>query len=62
VLPRGVGKREAVRILKAELQSGGQCLFLGLGDSLSDGPFLRTCDFCLVPTGSEIAALFGGEK
>lgn len=62
VLPRSVGKREAVTIVQEELRAQSPHLFLGLGDSLSDGPFLRTCDFCLTPAGSEIATLFGGER
>lgn len=62
VLPHGVGKRQAVEIVKADLQAQGDSLFLGLGDSLSDGPFLRACDFCIVPSGSEIAALFGRDR
>lgn len=56
VLVRGVGKREAVELVQAALRAEGDCAFVGLGDSLSDGPFLGSCDFGVFPARSEIAS------
>ena len=50
----GAQKHDAVREVAAELERDGPIVTLGAGDSLTDLPFLRTCDFALVPKGSQI--------
>ncbi len=47
-------KREAVRFLLTLLNVGANDLTLGLGDSLTDLPFMRETHFALMPTGSQI--------
>lgn len=47
-------KREAVRFLLEMLNVGVNDLTLGLGDSLTDLPFMRETHFSLIPTGSQI--------
>jgi 3-deoxy-D-manno-octulosonate 8-phosphate phosphatase KdsC-like HAD superfamily phosphatase len=36
------------------LEGEGPIITIGAGDSLTDIPFLRTCDFALVPRDSQI--------
>ena len=50
----GAQKHDAVRRVAAELERDGPIVTLGAGDSLTDIPFLRACDFALVPKGSQI--------
>lgn len=50
----GAQKHDAVRRVVAELERDGPLVTLGAGDSLTDIPFLRACDFALVPKGSQI--------
>lgn len=52
----GVQKHDAVRRVAAELERGGPIVTIGAGDSLTDLPFLRACDFALVPRASQIQA------
>lgn len=54
VMVRGAQKHDAVRRVAMELQREGSIVTLGAGDSLTDIPFLRACDFALVPKGSQI--------
>jgi HAD superfamily hydrolase (TIGR01484 family) len=54
VMVRGVQKQDAVRRLIQELQQSGAIVTLGAGDSTSDIPFLKVCDFALVPRASQI--------
>jgi len=50
----GAQKHDAVRRVAAELQRDGPIVTIGAGDSLTDIPFLRACDFALVPRASQI--------
>lgn len=50
----GAQKHDAVRRVAAELERDGPIVTIGAGDSLTDIPFLRACDFALVPKGSQI--------
>jgi len=50
----GTQKHDAVRRVAAELQRDGPIVTIGAGDSLTDIPFLRACDFALVPRASQI--------
>ena len=40
--------------MAAELERDGPIATIGAGDSLTDLPFLRACDFALVPRASQI--------
>lgn len=53
LLPRALGKAEAVRYLR-EHHFQGAVLTLGLGDSVSDLPFLGECDFALTPSAGQL--------
>lgn len=64
VLPHWLGKEHAVRALIARL---GPALTLGIGDSLSDAPFLAECDYAVLPRASQLFAaglgpLLGGPE
>lgn len=50
----GAQKQDAVRWVMATLAQEGPLLTIGAGDSLTDLPFLRLCDFALVPKDSQI--------
>jgi hydroxymethylpyrimidine pyrophosphatase-like HAD family hydrolase len=54
VMVRGAQKQDAVRRVAIELERDGPIVTLGAGDSLTDIPFLRACDFALVPKDSQI--------
>jgi trehalose-6-phosphatase len=51
---KGTQKHDAVRRVAVELERDGPIVTIGAGDSLTDLPFLRTCDFALVPRASQI--------
>lgn len=52
LLHAGVSKAAAVEYVRARYPD--DVLTLGLGDSLSDLPFMRRCDFWLAPPGTQI--------
>lgn len=54
LMVKGTQKRDAVRRVARELERDGPIVTIGAGDSLSDIPFLRACDFALVPKDSQI--------
>ncbi|QQS55280.1 MAG: hypothetical protein IPM89_05590 [Candidatus Competibacteraceae bacterium] len=54
VTVRGAQKHDAVRRVGMELERDGPIVTIGAGDSLTDIPFLRGCDFALVPRDSQI--------
>ncbi len=54
VTVRGAQKHDAVRRVAAELERDGPIVTIGAGDSLTDIPFLRVCDFALAPRDSQI--------
>jgi len=61
VLPRTLQKRHAVRFLLGELRKQDPTLVAwGMGDSVSDIPFLLECDYMIAPTRSQIGALVMG--
>jgi len=51
---KGTQKHDAVRRVARELERDGPIVTIGAGDSLTDIPFLRACDFALVPRDSQI--------
>lgn len=58
IVPRCLGKDKAVRYLLEQHFAGEPVLTLGLGDSWTDLPFLRQCDFLLMPRQSQLAGCF----
>jgi hypothetical protein len=57
LVPKHLGKEHAVRFLLERL--GGDVLSVGIGDSLSDVPFLSLCDFMMAPRGTQLASALG---
>jgi len=55
--PLGISKRDACLYLIERLGERGDAALIGLGDSLTDLPFLGLCDYMMIPTGSQIAGL-----
>ena len=53
VIPHDITKRAAVKYLSARISIPGIPV-LGIGDSLSDLPFMDACDMMIIPTGSQI--------
>ncbi|WP_291425956.1 hypothetical protein [Deinococcus sp.] len=53
LLPRTLGKAAAVRYLR-QRHFAGAALTLGLGDSVSDLPFMQECDFAVSPTAGQL--------
>jgi len=51
---RGAQKHDAMRWVAAELRREGPIVTIGAGDSLTDLPFMRACDFALTPRDSQI--------
>lgn len=58
---KGAQKHDAVRWVTMELEREGPIITIGAGDSLTDLPFLRACDFALTPKGSQIQRETWGE-
>lgn len=54
LMVKGARKHDAVRRVAREFERGGPIVTIGAGDSLTDIPFLRACDFALVPRDSQI--------
>jgi hydroxymethylpyrimidine pyrophosphatase-like HAD family hydrolase len=54
VMVKGAQKHDAVRRVTAELERDGPLVTIGAGDSLTDLPFMRSCDFALTPKASQI--------
>jgi hypothetical protein len=55
-LPPHLGKEKAVAALLPRLRSEHpDAIVIGIGDSLSDAPFMALCDFAMAPTGSQLA-------
>lgn len=60
LLPRGIDKAAALRHLLVALDAeGGARPTVGLGDSLSDMPFLALCDWWGMPRHSQLAGAVG---
>jgi hydroxymethylpyrimidine pyrophosphatase-like HAD family hydrolase len=55
--PTGISKREACRHLIDSIRDGSGAPLIGIGDSLTDLPFMGLCDFIMTPSGSQIADL-----
>ena len=58
VLPKTLNKARAVEYLRKRLEvEHGEIMTLGMGDSESDARFMAACDYAIVPSGSQLAAL-----
>jgi hydroxymethylpyrimidine pyrophosphatase-like HAD family hydrolase len=56
LMPPYLGKRHAVqRLLPALRARHPDAPVLGIGDSLTDAPFMAACDYAMLPTGSQLA-------
>lgn len=53
---KGAQKQDAVQRVAAELAQEEPLLTIGVGDSLTDIPFLQVCDFAMTPRNSQIQA------
>lgn len=52
--PAGISKKAAVEHLVKSLDNRPE-LIIGIGDSLTDLPFMGVCDFMMTPSGSQIS-------
>lgn len=58
VLPKALNKARAVEYVIGLLRNNyGQVLTMGMGDSRSDARFMAACDYAIVPSGTQLAAL-----
>lgn len=55
VCPDFLGKHHAVRYIMEERLGAEPYWTIGMGDSTTDGPFLKQCDFVLTPGNSQLA-------
>lgn len=56
--PPPVSKRRAVEHLLGRMANVGHRPVIGMGDSLSDLPFMSQCDFLSIPRASQIGSAF----
>lgn len=58
LMPPFLGKAHAVAPLLGDLRARfPEAPVIGIGDSLTDAPFMALCDFAMMPTGSQLAAI-----
>jgi hydroxymethylpyrimidine pyrophosphatase-like HAD family hydrolase len=58
VLPKTLNKARAVEHVRRRLEAEhGEIMTLGMGDSKSDARFMAACDYAIVPSGTQLAAL-----
>lgn len=55
LVPRFLGKERAVRHILDYHVDSASVLTVGMGDSLSDAPFLAMCDYALLPRGCQLS-------
>ncbi len=56
LLPPYLGKEKAVAALLPQLRTNHpDSPVIGIGDSLTDAPFMRLCDFAMLPTAAQLA-------
>lgn len=57
LMPPFLGKAHAVRALLPRLRAlHPDAPVIGIGDSLSDAPFMALCDYAMMPSGSQLGA------
>lgn len=58
VLPKTLNKARAVDYVRSLLQKEhGEIMTIGMGDSRSDARFMASCDYALIPNGTQLAKL-----
>lgn len=58
ILPQALNKARAVAHVSQRLaEEHGDIIRFGMGDSRSDARFMAACDYAIIPTGSQLAAL-----
>jgi hydroxymethylpyrimidine pyrophosphatase-like HAD family hydrolase len=57
-----VSKKRAVEFVMSQISYIGERIVFGMGDSLTDMPFMNLCDFFVTPTRGQIADTFGFKK
>ncbi len=58
LMPPYLGKRHAVaRLLPVLRARYPDAPVLGIGDSITDAPFMAACDYAMLPTGSQLAGV-----
>jgi hypothetical protein len=61
LLPNALNKARAVEYVARLLrEQHGEILTMGMGDSRSDARFMAACDYAIVPSGTQLAALTVG--
>ncbi|MFM9853653.1 MAG: hypothetical protein ACKVOJ_12740 [Sphingomonadaceae bacterium] len=61
LMPPFLGKAHAVAHILPDLRARFPlALVIGIGDSLTDAPFMQLCDFAVTPTQSQLATAFFG--
>jgi hypothetical protein len=57
LMPPWLGKQHAVEALLPRLRAAHpDAPVIGIGDSLTDAPFMALCDYAMMPRGSQLAA------
>lgn len=57
-----VSKKRAVEYVLSQLPNTGERIIFGMGDSLTDMPFMSICDFFATPTRGQIAETYSFKK
>jgi hypothetical protein len=61
LLPNALNKARAVEYVTHLLrEQHGEILTMGMGDSRSDARFMAACDYAIIPSGTQLAALTVG--
>jgi hydroxymethylpyrimidine pyrophosphatase-like HAD family hydrolase len=55
IIPKEITKKNAVRYLIENTFDNKQWITIGVGDSYTDWSFMATCDWAIVPNGSQIS-------
>jgi len=57
ILPNTLNKARAVAYVRQKLEAEhGEIITFGMGDSTSDARFMASCDYTIIPKGSQLAA------
>ena len=57
IMPPWLGKHHAVAALLPKLRAAHpDAPVIGIGDSLTDAPYMALCDYAMIPKGSQLAA------